>query len=1440
MEFVIRVAKSTIRAEAKTSRLRPAGFRVAWIMAALVIPGGTLAAVPPAKSATPASPAAKGAAPRKGAPTAAAPSPSPVATAAALHWTGATPDEMVDRLFTRAQKGGDDALAALVVATSLDERASFGKVRDGLKAFAASTTSFADEARWLNLWLTPEPPASPWPGYRAVSYDAPPDPNGLVKTFAILGPFQDTSGGLMRREGPEAPGQSWSDMRARFAWGVYDVAWRRALPTSATSRGLPLDLYIHPRSESCSYVAARVTVPKSPRPMLIHVAASGAVRLIWDGADVVASEEIHPHLLLDRITARVEPSPGDHLVAVKVCSAAMNDEGRVRLRFTDERRAPLPLATSSDLTGLKITSPPASARSPEASRPAPPSASPRAPAGKPPGAEAVVVKPGPSKPPAAPGRAGLPPSMAAQGPANALELPGKKGPSGKLSAPSPSALSRAPLIVPPAGVTVIPTALAKALAHVGDVGAAPAIERSLAASILRTLGGADDARSPRAPGLLDRVTGTAGASADTLAIAGWISPFGANRSGWLNLARSRATAERDPATAAFAQRRLAAAHISSHYVDWAFSMLREEPLLSANDTEARLIKAMAKRKLNSTGLGRAALEDLLTIEAELKDKTPLGVLTEIFDAAKGQPEIQLRIARRLAEIRADARDDSYVHAFRSQGAAALEIAAAQSLSQQVTADDLTGIAKELLEAGRYAWAREAYYVATQLAPNRSPAFKGLAVARQAMTAVSARDGKPASEDPALALMNLVRARDLEPGDATLKAELAFRTDEGTDGGPPRQAMRDEQYLIAPETFLQRARQNPFKKGTVVDREPHWVRVVTYHPDKRVSQLMHYSREIVIEPRTENDLFENVPAEGDDTELLFARVHRKDGTVSLPEEQSSGGRQPLIRWPDLKTGDVIEVAVRSWTAGPVGRRGDAPFTFIDYVGSTDTHPVLYNEVVVDSPQGSPLAIDVLNGKPERIVPTQKDGRTVTRYIWDAPPVVPDEPLAPKLTETLPVVVGSTFASWGDFREWYRSAVSGFTEPDDQVRRLAEDLTRGKKTREDKLQAIFEFVADDIRYVNFVSGEWWLPNRPQELLARRQGDCDDKAMLLITLLRAIGIEATEVLVQTRYTGQPSLLRSEKAAIPIFDHGIAYLPGKNGAPGTWLDATSPESRLGPLPSMDARTLALFVNEGPPKIIETPASSPDDHGVDADWTITLSPSGAGELTASERHTGDAAFELRMNLKQADARSQWVEQRLASGWFPTVQVKGQVDFKPDLPKGVARLRYGAQSDGFARREGEELAVPTAEASTLTSQLAPLVKRTLPVVLPPNLAPGHETHTITVVAPPRYTFGDLPPGGDEPGGEFGKAHLEFARVTGKNAVIVKRSVVFDLSSIPVEKYEKWRSWLQRVDGLMHRMVRLVPDGSEKLDKGVKKELPKVASPSKAGAASKTLNLVEDR
>jgi hypothetical protein len=1328
--------------------LRALGRVAAWVLAGAALPGGALAQSRPA-----------------------------------ARWTAATPDEMADHLLARARAGGEDAPAALVVAAALDDRASFGRVRDGLAAIAASASPLADDARWLGLGLLPSAAPSAWPGMTAVSYDAPPDRDGLVKAFAILGPFQDTGGGLMRREGPEADGERWSNDKARYAWGIFDVAWRRVLPTSVTARGVPLDLYIHPRAESCTLLASKVTVPQGARPMVLHVASTGAVRVIWDGGDVAASGEVYQHLVLDRFAARIEPVAGDHLLAVKVCTAAVADDGRVRLRFTDEQSKPLPVATSSDLSNLTVHAAhlrEAEKRVDELEEKA------RREAAK----------------PAARGKKAPAPVAGKKAPVPAAKGKGKGKPE-----PEPVAEEQAPVvaITPPPGITMLRTTLEKALA----VGESPTLAQTLSAAILRTVGSADDARSPRAPGLLDRVALAPETTPDELAMAGWISPFGANRSGWLNLAHTRAEAAHDAGSAAFAQRRLVAAHIASRHVEWALSTGNEEPLKSATDPEALLIKALLQKQLGAVGFGRSATEAILAIQDAQKERTPLAVLHELFNLTRVQPLVHQVVAKRLAEVAADAHDHGYVASFRVDGAAAVEQAAASSIAQATSVDDLLRTGRELLEYGRNAWAREVFYTATRLGPNRAGGFQGLAAAREAILADEARAGQPPTETAAHIKASLARARDLEPGDAALKAELAFRNGAATEGGAvvdaAREAQRDQEYMMKPEAFLEKARQRPAVKGDIVDRQLHWVRVVTYHDDKRVSQLMHYSREIVVEPRTDNDLYENLPSEGDETEIVLARVHRKSGAVVLPEEQGSGGKKPFVRWPELKTGDVVEVAIRSWTAGPVGRRGDAPFWFIDYVGSTDTHPILYNEVVIDSPSAAPLAIDVLGGKADRVDRQTRGNRVVTRYAWDAPPSIADEPLAPKLSESLPVVVGSTFKSWGDFREWYKAAVDGFTEPDDQVRRLAADLIKGKTTRDEKLRAIFEFVADDIRYVNYVSGEWWLPNRPQELLARRQGDCDDKAMLLITLLKAIGIHANEALVQTRYTAQPSLLRAEHAAIPLFDHGIAYLPGEKGKPGIWLDATSPESRLGPVPSMDSRTVAFFIDDGPAKVVDTPASSPDEHGVDASWTMTLSPSGAGELVAEERHSGDAAFELRMNLKQADARAQWVEQYLTSGWFTTVQVTGDIDFKPDLPKGVAILKYGAHSDGFARREGQELAVPLAESSTITSQLAPLVKRTLPVVLPARLAPGHETRTITIVAPPGYTIAELPPNGDVAGGEFGKAHLEFKRAAGKNAVVVKRSVVFDLERIPVAKYAAWRSFLQRIDGLMHRTVRMVPD-----------------------------------
>jgi hypothetical protein len=897
--------------------------------------------------------------------------------------------------------------------------------------------------------------------------------------------------------------------------------------------------------------------------------------------------------------------------------------------------------------------------------------------------------------------------------------------------------------------------------------------------------------------LLDALTRMDGLSADALAMAAWVSPSSANRSRWFSEALQRAQANRDERTAGFVQRRIVASRMDSNLVDWAWATFHGAGIDRASDGEAQLLRAQLGQASQVNALRAQAYRELLAWAQRQGDKVPSEALWELASLGEGLDAGQtLKTLETLASR--GWRSAAWAEKRTSMdGARGVEAARRVFQGELLDLDDGIAIAQALSHAGQHGTARELYALMSGWSPNRSEIWAGLA-AELGATNKDSRQPLPPAMDAALR-----RARELSPGESRYREELALRSSASSD----QEKRNEDRYLVNPDVFLKRRKGLP-QAGPpdVSERQLHWLRAVVMHPDKRVSQLIHYAREIVIAPRSQDELEEPIPMEGDLFEILRARVHRKDGGTAFAAEEHNEGNRPRIRWPDLEPGDTVEVALRTWTSRPVGGRGDAPFYFLDYAGSSATKPLLYNEVVLEQLPGQNLFVDVLHGSADRREERKDGDRTITRFIWDNPITIAEEPLAPPSSEIVPVIAGSTFAHWDDFRKWYAEAVRGFSEPDEQIKRLAQELTAAKKTRDEKINALFTFVADDIRYVNYISGEWWLPNRPQQLLARREGDCDDKAILLIALLKAIGIEAKEVLVQTRMTGEPSLLRASKVAIPKFDHGIAFLPGPNG--GTYLDATSPQSRLGPLSSMDARAAALRMDEGPAEIVELPASNPNEHGTRVRWTVQLKADGAASLSGEEHHFGDSAFWARSYMSEEGAREAYVEHALLAPWLPTVHVDKGITFRGDLPHGESQVSYKATSEGYARLEEGELLVPLGGSKTLASELAPLVKRTLPVVLPPHLAPSHETRTIRILAPPGFRFDGLPQGGEEVLAPFGQARLEIRpEGTGGRAVQVVRHLSFDAHRISVEQYSDWRLWLQKVDRLMRKNLRLVRLGA---------------------------------
>jgi Transglutaminase-like superfamily len=122
------------------------------------------------------------------------------------------------------------------------------------------------------------------------------------------------------------------------------------------------------------------------------------------------------------------------------------------------------------------------------------------------------------------------------------------------------------------------------------------------------------------------------------------------------------------------------------------------------------------------------------------------------------------------------------------------------------------------------------------------------------------------------------------------------------------------------------------------------------------------------------------------------------------------------------------------------------------------------------------------------------------------------------------------------------------PTPEIKAKADELTRGSKSELEKVGALYNFAAKQIRYLSLISlgigGSE--PHSAAETLHNAYGDCKDKTALLEALLEAEGIRASSVLI--------SADRKFDLEIPSpwpFDHVITML--ELGKDKIWLDPSS-----------------------------------------------------------------------------------------------------------------------------------------------------------------------------------------------------------------------------------------------------------------------------------------------
>ena len=398
------------------------------------------------------------------------------------------------------------------------------------------------------------------------------------------------------------------------------------------------------------------------------------------------------------------------------------------------------------------------------------------------------------------------------------------------------------------------------------------------------------------------------------------------------------------------------------------------------------------------------------------------------------------------------------------------------------------------------------------------------------------------------------------------------------------------------------------------------------------------------------------------EIAYVRVIKADGSVvkagedavqdlSAPLEQQApvytDYRQKHITVPGLRPGEVLEYDIVT-----VIHTALAPGQFWADYEFDKNNIMLDEELDVDVPADRPIKLKNKPGMDPKI--TEAKGRRV--YHWTSSHLEREDEARDRdkdkkdkkkkkkrSDEERPDVQLTTFVSWEQIGRWYASMEKDRRAPSPEVRAKAQELTKGLYTQLDQVQALYDFVAKNFRYVSLSLGVGrYQPHAAGDVLHNQYGDCKDKHTLLASLLEAEGLHASSVLINSSRKLDPDVPSPSQ-----FDHVITLLPMTTPHEEVWMDTTSEVAPFRLLAFSLRNKLALVIpaDGSTPHLEETPADTPlpDTEISEVDGKINE----IGKLEAHVHYTfrGDEELMLRSIFRRVpEANWQRVVENVNAG----------------------------------------------------------------------------------------------------------------------------------------------------------------------------------------------------
>ena len=412
----------------------------------------------------------------------------------------------------------------------------------------------------------------------------------------------------------------------------------------------------------------------------------------------------------------------------------------------------------------------------------------------------------------------------------------------------------------------------------------------------------------------------------------------------------------------------------------------------------------------------------------------------------------------------------------------------------------------------------------------------------------------------------------------------------------------------------------------------------------------------------------------------------------------------------------------------------------------------------------------------------------------------------------------FSSWDGMGGWYANLVSARMDASDAIKKQVSSLVAGNTATLPKIQAIAGFVQHDIRYVGIELGiGGWQPHTASDIFSHRYGDCKDKATLLRTMLREIGVESYHVVINTRrgavtrdtpaHHGFNHAILAIKLADEVKDPSlIAVLQHPKLGRILFFDPTDEVTPFGQIRGHLQANYALLVMPAGGELVELPQQPATMNSIQRVGKLTLGTDGVLKGDVTEVRLGDRAAQERWRLRAVTKDSDRIKpiESLLAGSLSNFQISRAtvLNFsQTDQPFG---FKYTFQSDGYAKLAGNLLLVrPRVLGNKSSAVLETKEPRKFPYEFE---GPSRDTDSFDIELPKGYEVDELPPPMDVDY-SFGSYHSK-TEATGQTLHYTRSLEIKELS-VPVSQIDELRKFYRVIASDERNTAVLRPAGTGK-------------------------------